>query len=1021
MYSWKSRFRKTKTPDVADTKTPSSLSKSSDDTDHQKRRISRFLRRSKHYDDTNDRPRPRSVFLERNTSAFNVEQQRNLSPKNSEEPPSVQEILDRNRRDRGVAKSPRPWRKFLSGERSPNANKRRESENGEKDDYSFRSKFKGENKNHDNDSSSQISNDSDRYSKYERYSEDGAGRKTGMMGTRIGRKVSSNGSMRSDSDKSPEKAKTNRSRSASPYDNVDDSVKKRRERRAQSMYIENRRGDSQRDSETSSVTEATPRSKRRQRMRRSESQDTVNSERSTRSKTLIDRESSYATRRPNKNYQADDDEFRRKPRSHAEEENGPRRRDLRYRDGGENQMSETRDGNRTQVEIDIARKSPRGYRKLSDCKGSGYTTDESVISSEKVNRIYEQGSYSRRSSENILGATLNYIERKPSRDYISTTTAKIIEDFNSSQREQRMHRRGLRNDKLTDNTSIPDSESESNSGSTRRKYSYTSALTSYKPFTETTSSMSSTVRRSSYTKTRPKSLYDLREYTNYSESLSKLKEDANSLHVDRYRSRNDYAARNEQENTLLRPRTLFMVDDEKKESAYRGNWSVNVPTRPEHMKDFSKPDERSTGYSWRKSRREKQEEADSVTNVKDRQSERADENSSGYRWRRNRKEQQEESDSLYSSKETGTDRGVKETVKDTTAGTDTKAARISYIRRQSQQAVKSLEQKSEPNVPAFEFTVSLSKNEENEEKADNLKEDSKLSTLGEDTVVRRRRREHAPPARPSSIYHVNTEERIADSMPVKKEEKYKEDDEAFVDDYRSTSRRRPQVNLDSEDIKAGLRKKSAVERRLRNKHTKERPKSVNLADVFAIADRSSSYLPRAKIHDPLRDTVDDVKREFDKLLRRTEDWKLRTESLNSRATVLSSSYRSLNKAITGIRDESDDMYAVIGNIGERLNANDSIGYPDTEEEWRRAFEAGKLIEKALRCLESQKRNPKPDFEYSDSESEPSTPGGPFYDMPDGIPWFPQRTSRQHSSSHLSGLSDQYSSRKSDYIDNSSKS
>ena len=1019
MYSWKSRFRKTKTHDVADTKTPSSFSKNSDEADHQKRRISRFLRRSKHYDDTNDRPRPRSVFLERNTSDFNVEQQRNLSPKNSEEPPSVQEILDRNRRDRAVAKSPRPWRKFLSGERSPNAYKRRESGNGEKDDYSYRSKFKGENKNPDNDSSSQISNDSDRYSKYERYSEDSNGRKTGMVGTRIGRKISNDGSMRSGSDKSSEKAKTNRSRSASPYDNVDDSAKKRRERRAQSMYIENRHGDSQRDSETSSITEATPRSKRRERMRRSESQDTVNSERSARNKTLIDRESSYATRRHNKNYLADDDEYRRTPRSHAEEENGARRRDLRYRDGGENQMSETRDGPRVQVEKDIARKSPRGNRKLSDCRGSGYTTDESIRSSEKiVNRNYEQGSYSRRSSENILGATLNYIERKPSRDYIGTTTAKIIEDFNNSPREQRLHHRGWRNDKLTDNTSFPDSESEINSESARRKYSYTSAMTSYKPSAETTSSMSTTGRRSSYTKIRPKSLYDLREYTNYSESLSKFKEDANSSHAERYRSRNDYAARNEQQTTLHRPRTLFMVDDEKKESAYRGNWSVNVPTRPENMKDFSKPDERSTGYSWRKSRRERQEEADSVSVVKERQSERGDESGSGYRWRRNRKEQQDESTS--GSKETGTGKGMKETVKDTTEGMDKKAGRISYIRRQSQQVVKSSEEIPESNVPAFEFTVSLPKNEEEEDKADSLKQDKKMSTLGEDTVVRRRRREHAPPARPSSIYHVNTEERIADSTPLKKEEKY-QDDEAFTDDYRSRTRRRPQVNLDSEDIKAGLRKKSAVERRLRNKHTKERPKSVNLADVFAIADKGSSYLPRAKIHDPLRDTVDDVKREFDKLLRRTEDWKLRTESLNSRATVLSSSYRSLNKAITGIRDESDDMYAVIGNIGERLNANDSIGYPDTEDEWRRAFEAGKLIEKALRCLESQKRNPKPDFEYSDSESEPSTPGGPFYDMPDGIPWFPQRTSRQHSSNHLSGLSDQYSSRKSDYIDNSSRS
>ena len=1043
MYSWKSRFRKTKTPDVAEIKPSSNISKNVDDTEQQKNRISRFLRRTKHENETNDRPRPRSVFLERNATDFNGNQKPALSPRNLGDPPSVQEILDRNRRERAAGKSPRPWRKFLTGDRSPSGNRHRDSGNVEKDDYSYRSKHRDGNKTFDAEkyeTSSQVSNDSDKYSRRERHSEDGTRRKSGIVESRKARKASTDGSLRSGSDNSSEKAK-DRSRSASPYDNVDEGFKRRRERRSHSLYIESRSSDSQRDSEMSSIGEksATPGSKRRDRMRRSDSQDTVSSERSVRGKTLIEKEI-YVSRRPQTYYTGrDDNEDTWKPRSHFEDDKGSGRRDWKYRNQSESKVGDTMDENLNQNERNRDKKSPRIYRKLSDGKKSEYTTDQSLKDGEKVSRVFEKGSYGKRSSENILGATLNYIERKPSHDYLSTATTKIIEEFNDSPRERRRRMRGVRDDKLFDNGPIPDFDCESSSGSTRRKYSYTSTIATYKTSTEATAYKSTTGRRESHGRVRPKSLYDFHENTSYTDGLSKFQEDGSSSHTERYRSRNDYKAKDEEKSKWRRPKTLFMIENEKKESAYRGNWSVNVPKRPDHLKDFSKPDETSTGYNWRKDRREKQDEIVSSSMVgdtdrdeirrdriplKERTGGRTDDKVSSYSWRKSRKEKDEdEGSNCAGSKRFENDREVKEkdAIKDNKDDTNTKGERISYIRRQSQQAMRDSEEKPEIQVPAFEFTVSQPKDEDVRSK-DTKKEENKMSTLGEDTVVRRRRREHAPPARPSSIYHVKKEEQSSDPISVNREEKTADGREEEEYDSKYRSRRRPHVNLDSEDIKAGLRKKSAVERRLRNKYTKERPKSVNLADVFSVSnDRSSSYLTKVKIHDPLRDTVDDVKREFDKLLRRTEDWKLRTESLNSKATVLSSSYRSLNKAITGIRDESDDMYAVIENIGERLTANDSIGYPDTEEEWRRAFEGGKLVEKALRSLEYQKRNPKPEFEYSDSESEPSTPDESFYDMPEGIPWFSRRTSRENSSSRLYSLTDQYSSRKtSDFNDGNTK-
>lgn len=967
MSSWRSRFRKTKTPDANDTKTISNFPKNPDEGDGQKKRISRFLRRSKHDEDNSERPRPRSFFLERNASDLNGVR----SPRNLGDPPSVQDILDRNRRERALAKSPRPWRKFLTGDRSPNANKRGDAGNGGNEDYSYKSRYKDENRNYDSEryeNSSQISNDSERNERRGRYSDENKSRKSGMEESRNDRKSSKDGSLRSDSDRSTGKTKNERSRSASPYDNVEESPRRRRERRSKSLYVESRNGETTKDSETSSVADkaVTPRSKRRERMRRSESQDTVNSERSVRSQTRIETET-FVLRKPKASYPSDDGENVWTSRGQDENEAGKRCGE----NGGKGDVTSGERKPRSQNE---SGRSPRGNAAMSNRKHSGYATDSATRGSEKVSRSHDKGTYSRRSSENILGATLNYIEHRPSNDYLSTATSKMMEEFKESSRDGRGRGRyrGARADKSIDSTSIADSEREHTIG---RKFSYSS--------TESTSYRPSSARRDSYSKARPKSLYDFHDTSSCSDNLAKPNEDESALYGDRYRPRNDPYGKDEQRSSWRRPKTLFMADDEKNESAYRGSWSVSVPKKPSHLKDFSKPDENSGRYSWRKSKREK-EEAESTS-----RSRRADTN--------------------ICSKDA--------------AKAGNKEDRISYRRRQSQQEGKSSEEKPDVKVPPFEFTVSQANDEESRKTEEASGEAKKMDSLGEDTVVRRRRRDHAPHARPSSVYCAKTERVPVDPTTAMKEEKVKNvNDDDDDDDLRRRYKRRPNINLDSEDIKTGLRKKSAVERRLRSKYAKERPKSVNLTNVFA--DKYDfRHLSKANpVHDPIGDTVNEVKREFERLLRRTEDWKLRTESLNSRATVLSSSYRSLNRAITGVRDESDDMYALIDNIGERLNVNDSVGYPDTEDEWRRAFEAGKLVEKALRIIDHQKRYPKPDFEYSDSESEPATPGKPFYDMPRGIPWFSRYTTRESSSSRLSSLADQYSTRKADnHMDGSSRS
>ena len=175
------------------------------------------------------------------------------------------------------------------------------------------------------------------------------------------------------------------------------------------------------------------------------------------------------------------------------------------------------------------------------------------------------------------------------------------------------------------------------------------------------------------------------------------------------------------------------------------------------------------------------------------------------------------------------------------------------------------------------------------------------------------------------------------------------------------------------------KKDSVVRRRIKNRQAQPRAKSVHLADVFAISsyeNKNFSYLPQIKVHvkDPFEEEHDNFKRQFNQLIRKTEDWKLRAETLNDRARVLSNSYRSLSKAITGIRDESDNVYQVFGNVEQRLIENDVIGYPSSEDEWMRAFEQGKLLQKATQMIEARYDDPKPEFIYSDSEGETESLG-----------------------------------------------
>ena len=1218
MSSWRSRFRKTKTPDSNESKQPLNSSKNAEDPEHQRTWKSRFLRRSKHDEGAADRPRPRSAFFERTNQELNNDiENREAFLRNINEPPSVQEILDRNRRERGASKSPRHWRKILGGERlSGMGGKTEHGSGGGEEQYSHRDRNRDHNHNNEHEAkqggfeSIDDASGTRRERKYSSYRRDESAerqQKSENGDTRSGRRTSATRrqksiqgddtlSIKSDSSFG---GKAESSRSASPYDNVSETSRKerskRRDRRPRSLYLEEKRSGYRKDYDmTSSYLEkpTTSRRERRQRLQRSESQDTACSEKSNQSQAFSEQEPSVL-RKPRAVYPADDGDDKRgwsridgevkaerSPRSDKRKEISKiRRRDQsreykkersgegwerkegrekrescesrdvyesRSKDHGREYRKESRgdgwgrkegresgdkrDGYESQRK-DYGRehrKESRGdgwVRKVSrESRENGESADrkESIVSkASKENRDYglvygrenrgesmnrreskenregrdtrenkslgessEKSAFGRyrrydfepikapvedkeyrngagnsdkidtkenedmelllrdldldqkknesetkdskqskgsRTPDNILGLTSDSLEAPQSSELkspaeIINEVVASVEEVENSFNEWKKRFLGRKNEKKEERRNIlsqPVNQNKANSKSGSEAKVAESKIepperkteeqreSGYKSSMETSSynvnqESSVLTKRESFAKTRPKSLYDGRKPIDFTDSLSKFQQiskedselDRSSSVWERYKPRNDYEYKqnfttkvsnedaSEADRKWRRPKSMFMVEDEKKDSAaYRGNWSVNVPKKPSHLMDFLMPDE--TSHNWRKSKTESIEAAEDKK----------------------------------------------------------KSDRASYRRRESQQqTVLSDSNKPEEKAPAFEITVSEPTDdgpkspvivdqpkesmltpssttniavldEENEENKENI-------ATGTDTVVRRRKKEHAPPARPSSFYYMKEE---TSHRPLSSGKSFDNDNDDDDDDLilaaysRRRSKTRPNINLDSEDIKTGLRKKSAVERRLQSKHFRERPKSVNLADVFAVSD-GTSYGSRVKAHDPLRDTVDDVKRQFERLLRRTEGWKYRTESLDTRANALSTSYRSLNRAIIGIRDESDDVHAVFDDVVERLTVNDSIGFPDTEEEWRKAFEAERLLAKATTLLDYQKRNPKPEFYYSESESEPESPGRPFYDMPEGIPWYSPKPAR---SKRLSSSYDYLSSRNTD--------
>eukprot|EP00112_Aurelia_sp_Birch-Aquarium-sp1_P005309 Seg160.5 transcript_id=Seg160.5/GoldUCD/mRNA.D3Y31 product="hypothetical protein" protein_id=Seg160.5/GoldUCD/D3Y31 len=1262
MSSWRSRFRKTKTPDSNESKQTLNSSKNTEDPEHQKTWKSRFLRRSKHDEGPTDRPRPRSAFLDRTSQELNNDiENREAFLRNINEPPSVQEILDRNRRERGATKSPRHWRKILGGEKSERPSgmvgRIEHSTGGGDEQYSHRDRNRDHNYNNEYESRHGGSESIDdasgprRARKHSSYRRDESTERQQKMengDTRTGRRTSATRrqkslqgddtlSIKSDSSFG---GKAESSRSASPYDNVSETSRKerskRRDRRPRSLYIEEKRSGYRKDYDmTPSYLDkpTTPRRERRQRLRRSESQDTACSEKSNHSQALSEQEP-FVLRKPRAVYPTDDGNDKRSwsrndsevkaersPRSDRRREASEiRRRDQsrEYRKDGRGEgweRKESRDSKESSERRDVYesrskdyvreyRRESRGdgwdrkdsrdsidrrdgqesqrkdfgreYRKESrgdgwdrkdsreskessdrrdghesqrkeygreyrkESRGDGWdrkdsrenreardrkesttnkdsrenrdyglvygrekraegietreskekregkerrentsinesreTTafgryrrydmdpikvpledeenrngagkrdkidtkendgmknllrdldlDQKKDESETANRKQSRGS---RTPDDILGATSGSLETQQSSELKSPTeiineVVASVEEVENSFNEWKKRFLGRKNEKKEERKNILTQPTNQNKAGSRspndpkiveskiesgEKKTEEQRESDYKSYVEESSynaSQESSVltKRESFAKTRPKSLYDGRKPIDFTDSLSKFKQiskedtdlDRSSSVWEKYKPRNDHEYKqnfttkvsnddtSEADRKWRRPKSMFMVEDEKKDSAaYRGNWSVSVPKKPSHLMDFSMPDE--TSYNWRKSKTESVDAADDKK----------------------------------------------------------KSERASYRRRESQQQTMFSDlNKPEQKAPAFEITVSEPTDERPKSPVfvDQSKESmltpsfaSNIAVLdeedegnkeniatGADTVVRRRKKEHAPPARPSSFYYMKEE---TSHRPLSSGKSFDndddDDDDLILAAYsRRKSKTRPKINLDSEDIKTGLRKKSAVERRLRSKHFRERPKSVNLADVFAVSDgnyRGTSYGSRVKAPDPLRDTVDDVKRQFERLLRRTEGWKYRTESLDTRANALSTSYRSLNRAITGIRDESEDVHAVFDDVVERLTVNDSIGYPDTEEEWRKAFDAERLLAKATTLLDYQKRNPKPEFYYSESESEPESPGTPFYDMPEGIPWYSPKPAR---SKRLSSSYDYLSSRNTnDYL------
>ena len=306
MSSWRSRFRRNKTPDSHETKTSSySFSKTADDTDTHKKWRSRFLRRSKHEDDYT--PRPQSMFIENSAP---------MSTISGYNPPTVQEILDKNRNFRqSSSKSPKSWRRLISGEkpeRSPAVGRKYEDENRtytqRARDYNSNSYASGARavdpesrygveRQRSLDSSSwkeQRSTKSD-------YSTDRKDDSTSRRISHIRRQKSMTVGDNEADDRIEE-----RTRSDSPYDNVaqsggsvGDSVvhsggSERRERRPRSLYFEEKGEDGK---------PLTPRRERRAKANRAESQ---NAECTTEVAEKLTDTDSFVLRKPRAKYPVDD-------------------------------------------------------------------------------------------------------------------------------------------------------------------------------------------------------------------------------------------------------------------------------------------------------------------------------------------------------------------------------------------------------------------------------------------------------------------------------------------------------------------------------------------------------------------------------------------------------------------------------------------------------------------------------------------------------------------------------------------
>eukprot|EP00794_Sanderia_malayensis_P016772 gene16772-18466_t len=1052
MSSWRSKFRRNRGTDTQETKASSSFisSKNTEDTDSTRKQISRFLRRSTKHDYS---VRPQSMYIEKSVPM--------VANNESSESPNVQEILDKNRHlRRSNSKSPKSWKRLITGERSPSVIRKTDNRSTEHDNYNA-SRVKDCNSNNQDFTQStlatKISNESaakmtsgDRLvgdSEYvrERLKNNGNRGNTTSAGT--WGNENSPGAHEQQREASMER----KARSGSPYDNISP----RRERRSRSLYFGGASSSTGCDQTETEQKTGTPRRKRRQKINRDDSQ-IIEEETST---VQIVKKDSFVLRKPKAKYPVDDDDNGHflssgqreresltnaaKPVSQVIVKKGDvvndtnpgrrishirRQKSMQLEDEAKQEEPEAskkkaapsksddpqiKEKERSNLQIvkkdsfvlrkprakypvddddDIVSGSSEKQLKMDEKKkniglrsygnearngdivsrGSSVASLRSTASSDKVERSYGSN------TGNIVGVTMKYLEHQSKSELTSlqssrNATTDVDEADSFLQRRRRYQ--GLLGDKRYAGSSAlkyenPLYKSIDYVDNERRNSNASENKQAVDPGPR---------RRESYAKARPKSLYSYGgDSLDFTDSLSKFqtKEKESSFVAqskegrysvwERYKVRNidddstsDTSSRaasvasGEERKPRQRPTSLFMVDESDtsdKKTAYRGNWSASVPKKPAHLRDFSMPDEKSAArvsYRRRESQQQQKQERNAIEPVDPK------------------------------TKEDGKKEQFTPSFEMTLESPEADKKADDLVKNKEEQSVK-----ARLNLPGIEIA-----DEDSNSGSSKLEVDA-----SKDNVVRRRRRERGSIARPSSVYIAKTsinEDGLITSINEDDGRNLREKDEDMKADEDEGMKSRKKVFdaeqdddgrtrrslLDSEDIKTGLRRRSAVERRIKSKRIAERPKSVVVADVS-----------RVNIHDPLSASVDEVKRQFDRLLARTENWKQRTESLDTKATVLTSSYRSLRRTINEIQGNSDDVYAVFDEIDTRLTENDTIGFPSTEDDWRRAMQGNKLIEKALKSLLEQQRNPKPEFYYSESESEPESPVESFYDMSNGSTW-----------------------------------